>query len=132
MLDRTTRRKNFAYTRYGERGIRVCDRWTIFENYMEDMYSSYLVHCSEYGEQQTTIERIANGKGYSPDNCRWATPHEQNLNRRSNKRYQINGELLTVYEMAQKYNLTYSCALHRVHRGWPPERIIEPMRRRQG
>lgn len=57
---------------YGIKGIRVCERWTDFRNFLADM-----------GERPdgTTIDRIDNARGYEPGNCRWATLEVQLANR---------------------------------------------------
>jgi len=71
------RKKDFL--NYQMRGITVCDRWLhSFENFLADM-----------GEKPPglTLERIDNERGYSPDNCKWATYSEQNKNRRPFKRH---------------------------------------------
>jgi hypothetical protein len=72
---------------YGGRGITFLDHWEDFINFKNDMYESYLDHVKIYGENNTTLDRIDNEKGYFLGNCRWATYSIQNYNRRNNKRF---------------------------------------------
>ena len=61
------------YNEWGGRGITVCDRWRYsFENFWEDMGEA---------KGSLSIDRIDNQKGYSKENCRWATIEQQAQNK---------------------------------------------------
>jgi hypothetical protein len=66
--------KHQYFKDYGGRGIKVCDRWLDINNFIEDMYSSYL--------EELTLDRIDVNGNYKPDNCRWATLDTQSRNTR--------------------------------------------------
>ena len=74
MIHRCNNPKNKAYSNYGERGIKVCDRWLDVKNFIEDMYSTF--------QDSMTLDRKNNNKGYNKDNCRWVTRQVQTQNTR--------------------------------------------------
>ena len=74
MIQRCTNPKNPGYAGYGGRGITVCDRWRQLANFESDMGPRPFPGAS--------LERVDNDKGYSPENCKWATTKEQGKNKR--------------------------------------------------
>ena len=61
---------------YSNRGISYCSRWERFSNFYADMGDR---------PKGMSLDRVDNDKGYSPENCRWATRLQQNNNQRIRK-----------------------------------------------
>lgn len=57
--------------------IFVCERWSCFENFKDDMYESYIKHCGIYGDVDVSLDRIDGYGNYEPQNCRWVTLKQQ-------------------------------------------------------
>lgn len=80
MIGRCTNPSYPNYIKYGARGVTVCDRWRLGENGK----TGWLCFFEDMGPKPTghSIDRIDNEKGYTPENCRWATQQQQTENRR--------------------------------------------------
>lgn len=109
--------KSKDYSRYGARGITVCARWRdSFENFLSDM--------GPRPSKGYSIDRIDNEGPYEPDNCRWATLHEQANNQRSNWLVTHKGVTGTVAEWSRAAGIKYYTFWSRLKRGWSLERAL--------
>lgn len=114
-----------SYADYGGRGIKICERWNKFENFLADMGHPPDGH---------TIDRENNNGNYEPNNCRWATPREQALNRRSCRIVNYNGRKMPLSEAVQlsETGVPYKIVRQRMAKnGWPLEKaLFKPIRRK--
>jgi hypothetical protein len=103
---------------YGGRGIRVCERWLRFENFLADM-----------GEKSAgmTLDRKDNDGNYEPDNCRWASPKQQGNNTRRNLLITRKGVARTLTEWAEESGMRPQKVWERIYKlGWDIERALLP------
>lgn len=98
------------------RGITVCDKWNVFENFFEDMGTR--------PGKEFSIERKNNDGNYEPGNCEWATKLKQARNRRNNHKVMVNGETKILSEWLEISGLTRSQMNHHRKMGRSLESLI--------
>ena len=129
MKQRCQNPKYHQFKYYGGRGIKVCDRWQDFANFLADMGGR---------PEGKTLDRVDNNKDYNPENCRWATSKEQIQNRRDQKNqylfiaFDSRGTMIASNnqrEFARQHGLDYrhinACLKGKLksHKGWRFRRI---------
>ena len=111
MKSRCSNPNSSSYHRYGGRGIKVCLRWQkSFHNFIQDMGRR-----PSNGHQ---LERKHNDRGYTPDNCVWATLTEQCNNRSTNVWFTFNGETKTASQWNNQLGLNRAGVQKRLKAGW--------------
>ena len=117
MKSRCLNTNNKSFRNYGGRGVTVCKRWIdSFENFEKDM--------GQKPSPSHTLERIQNNKGYSPSNCKWATPKEQMNNIRKNVFLTMNGETLSAMEWSKRTGFSRDVIRRRKKLGWDDARTL--------
>lgn len=101
-----------THPRYAGRGIKVCDRWLTFENFLSDM--------GDPPTSRHSIERKNNDGNYEPGNCAWIHISKQSLNTSRTRRITIDGETKPLSEWCRQYNKRYGLVLDRIDKlNWP-------------
>lgn len=116
MKKRCSNPNDTRYAEYGGRGIKVCDDWQDFEVFRSDM--------GEPPTNQHTIERLDFNKGYSKENCKWATIKEQANNKRSNRLITAFGETKNLQQWADETGIKRETIARRLNNGWNIERAL--------
>lgn len=117
MKARCKYKKSKEYKNYGGRGITVCERWAMFENFYSDMFRSYW--------DGAEIDRIDTNGNYEPGNCRWVNRKTQQRNKRNNHVLTIGNKSMTLVEWGDKTGIKANTILTRIRRGWPQHRLLK-------
>ena len=99
MMQRCYNENRTDYKYYGGRGIKVCKRWKIYENFVDDIEDLY--------KSGLSMDRIDNNGNYSPNNIRFVTHRQQCNNRRSNNTF-VNpkdGREYNTVQISEKYGV---------------------------
>lgn len=116
MKTRCCNPQNKDYAKYGGRGIAICEEWLCkFQAFYDwAMSNGY--------QDDLSIDRIDNEKGYSPENCRWASRLAQVENRRNTRKVTINGVQKPISEWCRQYSVNYETVISRIYKcNWTPE-----------
>lgn len=114
MISRTTTKTKKSHL-YFEKGIRVCERWLSFENFYADMGDR---------PEGKSLDRIDGNKGYSPENCRWASSEEQANNTSKNHLITAFGKTMTFAMWGRETGIKPNTILSRMRRGWSAEKSL--------
>lgn len=118
---RTQNPNDKDFHHYGARGIEICRQWSA-------SFKRFEAWAQQNGyTDELTIDRIDNEKGYSPENCQWASIKDQANNRRTNVLLQYKGEEKTLRQWCDELNLNYQTMYSRICRGkkWGVEKAFE-------
>lgn len=111
---RCTNPNRSNYSRYGGRGIRMCERWS----------ESYLAFLADMGRRPSpahSIGRIDNDGNYELSNCRWETRMEQHQNKTALRLVAAFGKTLSVAAWARRLHVPAPRIYARLNRGWSVE-----------
>ena len=111
-------RRNRKY--YLDKGIKVCERWHSFDNFVADM--------GDRPSPEHSIDRIDSNGDYAPANCRWATDTEQNRNRSNTRFLTINGITKPLTQWAEDVGVAAGAIRQRLRRGLMGADLIRPKR----
>ncbi len=116
MISRCKYKTHPSYSHYGQLGIKVCDEWLNFVNFLEDM-----------GERpiNKSLDRIDITKGYFKENCQWSTRKQQDLNRTVTVFVEFNGVKIPLKQLADEFGINYGTLRNRIFRsGWEVEDAV--------
>ena len=103
---------------YYDKGIKVCEEW---KNSFQVFYNWAI---NNGYNDNLSIDRIDNNKGYYPNNCRWANSIQQNNNQSNNIKILYKGKEYSIKELAEQNNIKRATLYERIKRGWTIEKAI--------
>lgn len=127
MKQRCSNPKNPAWSNYGGRGIKVCDRWRdSFEAFLED------VGKAPVDDRKCQLDRIENDGNYEPGNVRWTDAKTNGRNKRTNRMVEHEGRMVTMAEKCEALGIKQSVVQGRLHWGYDFDRALHQKLRKRG
>ena len=117
MKERCFNPQHCAYSNYGGRGISCCEDWQTFQNFKAWAESNGYT-------DDLTLDRIDVNGNYEPSNCRWSTFKEQQNNRTNNHLIEYNGELKTLQQWGEFFDIKWTTLYKRLQSGWDIEKAL--------
>ena len=111
MKERCNNPNSTAYHKYGARGICVCQRWS-------ESFAAFYHDMGDRPSSNHSIERKNNNLGYCPENCVWASRHEQTRNRRSNVLLTFYGKTMVRKDWLEISGVNQTTVIGRMKKGW--------------
>ena len=106
-------RKDYKY--YGGKGVTYDPRWDSFECFVTDM-----CECPE----GLTLDRIDSTKGYSKDNCQWATRHQQAYNSSRIKWIELDGVIKSASDWIREAGIARTTFYKRIKKGYTEQEAL--------
>lgn len=110
--------KHSHYKDYGGRGITICKEW------LHDFQAFYDWSVTHGYDDNLTIDRVDNNKGYSPDNCRFVSNFEQQNNRRDNVYLTYDNKTLSIRDWAKELNVNVKTLYTRKFKNWNVKDVL--------
>ena len=113
MKSRCYYKKDKEYKHYGDRNIKICNKWL-----GKNGYKNFEKWALKNGfDDKLTIDRIDNNGNYEPNNCRWVTRRENNLNRRGIILIDYEGKKICLKDYCKIKNINYDIAKRKRKKG---------------
>lgn len=118
MVQRCYNPKDQAFSRYGGRGITICNEW-------RTDFMAFFNHIGPRPSKNYSIERVNNNKGYKPGNVKWGTRIEQSNNKRDNHPITFNGQTKNLTQWARSAGINKKTLFNRINTlNWPIEKAL--------
>lgn len=111
MVARCYNENNSRFADYGGRGIRVWDGW-------RNDFSAFLGYIGPRPSPKHSLDRMNNDRGYEPGNVRWASSHDQMVNRRNSRFVDVCGVRTPLSEVAAAHSIPSNTLRWRLLKGW--------------
>lgn len=118
IIQRCNNPKDQAYSNYGARGIKICERWN-------DSFINFYTDLGPRPTVEHSVDRIDNNGNYEIGNCKWSTTEEQCNNKRNNHIVTYKGKDYTIANLAKEHGLNDSIVRDRLRLGWTVEDAVE-------